>query len=88
MGKQPFWKDINLQDLLSDPDLKSEAGQGLNFFFREHAKDIKADAERAAGIFGTEKVGGKKLDATTQLLVKAYKVLASAAGNYIKAWNK
>ena len=88
-GKFPdFWEDINLQDLLSDPDLKSEAGQGLNFFFREHAKDIKADAERAAGIFGTEKVGGKKLDATTQLLVKAYKVLASAAGNYIKAWNK
>jgi hypothetical protein len=88
-GKFPdFWEDINLEDLLSDPDLKSEAGKGLNFFFREHAKDIKADAERAAGIFGTEKVGGKKLDATTQLLVKAYKVLASAAGNYMKAWNK
>jgi len=88
-GKFPdFWKDINLKDLLSDPDLNSEAGKGLNFFFMQHAKDIKADAERAAGIFGTEKVGGKKLDATTQLLVKAYKVLASAAGNYIKAWNK
>ena len=88
-GKFPdFWEDINLQDLLSDPDLKSEAGQGLNFFFRENAKNIKADAERAAGIFGTEKVGGKKLDATTQLLVKAYKTLARVAGKYIKAWNK
>ena len=88
-GKFPyFWEDFNIKDLLSDPDLKSETGRNLNFFFIEHAKDIKAEAERSAGIFGTEKVGGKKLDATTQLLVKAYKTLARVAGNYIKAWNK
>ena len=86
-GKFPdFWEDINLQDLLSDPDLNSEAGKGLNFFFREHAKDIKADAERAAGIFGNPQRG--KLSATDTLLVKAYETLARVARKYIKAWNK
>ena len=86
-GKFPdFWEDINLKDLLSKPDLNSETGKNLNHFFKMHAKDIKAEAERAAGIFGSPQRG--KLSATDTLLVQAYKTLASAAENYIKAWNK
>ena len=85
-GKFPyFWEDFNIKDLLSDPDLKSETGRNLNFFFREHAKDIKAAAERSVGIFGNPQRG--KLDATDTLLVDAYKSLARVAGNYMKAWD-
>ena len=85
-GKFPyFWKDINIKDLLSDPDLKSETGKNLNNFFMMHAKDIKAEAERSAGIFGNPQRG--KLDATDTLLVQAFKTLASAAEDYMKAWD-
>ena len=51
----------------------------------QHAKDIKAEAERAAGIFGNPQRG--KLSATDTLLVQAHETLASAAERYMKAFD-